>query len=62
MRKANEEIQNLENEIQYLMDSCDMHFWRTTFADKTVTFYQGLKTAMPPMGFDALRDRSPRQS
>ena len=56
MRKANEEIQNLENEIQYLMDSCDMHFWRTTFADKTVTFYQGLKTAMPPMGFDALRD------
>ena len=56
MRKANEEIQNLENEIQYLMDSCDMHFWRSTFADRTVTFYLGLKTAMPPMGFDALRD------
>ena len=56
IRQANEEIQNLENEIQYLMDSCDMHFWRTTFADKTVTFYKGLKTAMPPMGFEELRE------
>ena len=55
MRRANEEIQNLENEIQYLMDSCDMCFWRTNFADKTVTFYKGLKTAMPPMDFEELR-------
>ena len=55
IRKANEDIQNMENEIQYLMDSCDMHFWRTSFADKTVTFYKGLKTAMPPMSFDELR-------
>jgi signal transduction histidine kinase len=55
MRKANDEILNLENEIQYLMDSCDMRFWRTTFADKTVIFYKGLKTAMPPMDFDELR-------
>ena len=55
IRKANEEILNLENEIQYLMDSCDMRFWRTTFADKTVTFYKGLKTAMPPMDFEELR-------
>ena len=56
IRRANEDIQNLENEIQYLMDSCDMRFWRTTFADKTVTFYKGLKTSMPPMGFDELRE------
>ena len=56
IRRANEEIQNLENEIQYLMDSCDMRFWRTTFADRTVTFYKGLKTSMPPMCFDELRE------
>jgi signal transduction histidine kinase/PAS domain-containing protein len=56
IRRANEEIQNLENEIQYLMDSCDMRFWRTTFADRTVTFYKGLKTSMPPMNFDELRE------
>ena len=56
LRQANEEIQNLENEIQYLMDSCDMRFWRTTFADKTVTFYRGLKEAMSPMSFDELRE------
>ena len=56
IRHANEEIQNLENEIQYLMDSCDMRFWRTTFADRTVTLYKGLKTSMPPMGFDELRE------
>lgn len=56
IRRANEDIQNLENELQYLMDSCDMRFWRTTFADKTVTFYRGLKTSMPPMGFDELRE------
>ena len=37
------------------MDSCDMRFWRTNFADKTVIFYKGLKTAMPPMDFDELR-------
>ncbi len=55
IRRANEEIQNLENEIQYLMDSCDMRFWRTTFADRTVTFYKGLKTSMTTMGFDELR-------
>ena len=55
IRKANEEILNLENEIQYLMDSCDMRFWRTNFADKTVIFYKSLKTAMPPMDFDELR-------
>ena len=55
LRHANEEIQNLENEIQYLMDSCDMRFWRTSFADKTITFYKGLKEAMPPMGFDELQ-------
>ena len=56
LRHANEEIQNLENEIQYLMDSCDMRFWRTTFADKTMTFYRGLKETMTPMSFDELRE------
>lgn len=55
LRQANEEIQNLEDEIQYLMDSCDMHFWRTNFAEKTVTFYRGLKEAMRPMSFDELQ-------
>ena len=42
LRRANKEIQAYEHEIQYLMDNCDLRFWRTSFANRTVTFYKGL--------------------
>ena len=54
LRRANEEIQAYENEIQYLMDSCDLRFWRTSFANRTVTFYRGLATETQ-ISFDELR-------
>ena len=31
IRKANEEIQRYETELQYLMDRCDMRVWKATF-------------------------------
>ena len=54
MQLANEEIQQYENEVQYLMNSCDLRLWRTSFADKTVTFYKGLTATETVMSFDEL--------
>lgn len=55
LRRANKEIQAYEHEIQYLMDNCDLRFWRTSFANRTVTFYKGLATETQ-IGFDKLRE------
>ena len=55
LRRANKEIQAYEHEIQYLMDNCDLRFWRTSFANRTVTFYKGLATETQ-IGFDELRE------
>ena len=56
MRRANEAIQQYEAELQYLMDKCDMRFWRSTFADRTITFYHGLSTREAVMSFEELRN------
>ena len=56
IRRANEEIQRYENEIQYLMRSCDLRFWRTSFTDRTVIFYSGLNTEEKKMSFEELRN------
>ncbi len=42
IRDTNEKIQQYEAELQYLMDNCDMRFWRCSFANSEVTFYRGL--------------------
>lgn len=56
MRRANEAIQQYETELQYLMDKCDMRFWRSTFTDHTITFYHGLSTREAIMSFEELRN------
>ena len=53
---ANKAIQQYEAELQYLMDKCDMRFWRSTFADHTITFYRGLSTTETVMNLDELRN------
>ena len=54
IRQANEAILQYENEIQYLMDTCDMRFFRCSRAKRTCTFYKGMTTEVRKMGFDEL--------
>ena len=55
LRRANEEIQAYESEIRYLMENCNLRFWRTSFAERTVSFYKGLATETR-ISFDELRE------
>ena len=57
IRRQSEAIQQYEAELQYLMESCDMRFWRTSFANRTITFYKGLSTAERVMTFDELAEQ-----
>ena len=54
IRKQNEEIQQYENELQYLMDECDMRFWRADFIKKEIAFYKSLSTPNKVMSFEEL--------
>lgn len=56
-RRQNEAIQQYEVELQYLMESCDMRFWRSSFADRTITFYKGLSMPERIMTFDELAEQ-----
>ena len=52
IRQQNIAIQQYETELQYLMENCDMRFWRTSFADNKVTFYKGLSTVEKILPYD----------
>ena len=54
IRLANEAIMQYENDIQYLMDTCNMRFFRTSFAKRQCYFYKGLGTPESQMDFDTL--------
>lgn len=54
IRLANEAIMQYENEIQYLMDTCNMRFFRTSFAKRQCYFYKALGTPESQMDFDTL--------
>ena len=54
IRLANEAIMQYENEIQYLMDTCNMRFFRTSFAKRQCYFYKTLGTPESQMDFDTL--------
>ena len=56
MLRAKEEIQQYETELQYLMETCNMRFFRTSLADKTCTFYKSLGTPEKQMSFEELID------
>ena len=57
IREQNEAIQRYEEELQYLMESCDMRFWRSSFADRTMTFYKRLSIPERIMTFDELSEQ-----
>ena len=56
MQRAKEEIQQYETELQYLMETCDMRFFRTSLAHKTCTFYKSLEIPEKQMSFEELSE------
>ena len=54
IRRTNEAIQQYETELQYLMDNCDMRFFRTSLIDHTVTFYKSMSAPEKKLTFDEL--------
>ena len=57
IRRQSEAIQRYETELQYLMEHCDMRFWRSSFAQRTITFQKGLSTTERVMTFDELSEQ-----
>ena len=53
-RRQNEEIQQYENELQYLMEECDMRFWRANYDRQEIAFYKKLSTPEKVMSFKEL--------
>lgn len=54
IRRTNEAIQQYETELQYLMDNCDMRFFRTSLIDQTVTFYKSMSSPEKTLTFGEL--------
>ena len=54
IRQQNEEIQQYENELQYLMEECDMRFWRANLIKGEIAFYKKLSTPDKVMSFKDL--------
>ena len=54
MRRANEAIEQYETELQYLMDTCNMRFFRTSFSKRECYFFKSLGMPEKVMSFDEL--------
>ena len=54
IRRTNEAIQQYETELQYLMDNCDMRFFRTSCIERTITFYKSMSSPEKTLTFDEL--------
>ena len=56
IRQQNEAIKRYENELQYLMENCDMRFFRINNQDRICTFYKGMSSPELRLNFDELID------
>ena len=54
IRQQNIAIQQYETELQYLMESCDMRFWRASFLTREVIFYKGLASPETVLSLDTI--------
>ena len=54
IRHTNEEIQRYETELQYLMDSVNMRFFRTSFKKQEVTIFKSMSQPESKMDFKTL--------
>lgn len=56
IREANIEIQNYENQLQYLMDACNMRFFRCNRKDRTCTFYKSISNVESKMTLEEVAE------
>ena len=56
IRLANEAIEQYENEIQYLMETCDMRFFRTSFSKQRCYFFKTFASPESEMDFMTLAE------
>ena len=54
MRQANEELLQYEMELQYLMENCDMRFFRISNKDRICTFYKSQSGSEKKMTIDQI--------
>jgi len=54
MQVASKAIQNYERELRYMMETCDMRVFRTSFAEQKIYFYRGLSTIVKEMTLEEL--------
>ena len=54
IRRTNEELQQYETELQYVMEKCEMRFFRISFADRACTFYKSMNKPELQITFDEL--------
>lgn len=52
IKKANEDIQRYEMELQYMMEAIDMRAWRIDYQEKKVQFMKGLSEIVKELTFD----------
>lgn len=55
IRRANEEIQQYETELQYLMMTCNMQFFRTSIEKQAFTFHNDMESQGHEISFAALK-------
>ena len=56
IRLQNEAIERYENELQYLMEHCDMRFFRININERICTFYKSMSSPELRLDFDELID------
>ncbi len=54
LQRTNQAIEQYETELKYLMENVNMHFFRTSFEKREVTFYREMSVIESKMGFDEL--------
>lgn len=56
IRRANEEIQEYKNELEYMMDACTMRFFRISNDDRICIFYETIKEPEVRMDLEEIID------
>ena len=56
LRRANENIQRYETELQYLMETSNMRFFRVSAAEQTCTFYKNMSQPEKVIGIPELAE------
>lgn len=54
IQRTNKEIEELENELKYLMENIEMRFFRASFIKREISFYKDMSAPEITMDFDKL--------